>query len=162
MRRGEARRGEKRNEPRCGAERSGAERSGSACLDRDVATVWPSYALLPLLLSFSEPHFSLLHCLSVCLSRSVSLYTTTTVATVATLRGSQKAMSRSLLCRCTTSREFVIYEERQAPDERKFQPSFPSSLLSVPLSLSLSSALPFAVHCALTSWAESIRIFPRE
>lgn len=81
MRRGEARRGEKRNEPRCGAERSGAERSGSACLDRDVATVWPSYALLPLLLSFSEPHFSLLHCLSVCLSRSVSLYTTTTVAT---------------------------------------------------------------------------------
>lgn len=118
MRRGEARRGEKRNEPRCGAERSGAERSGSACLDRDVATVWPSYALLPLLLSFSEPHFSLLHCLSVCLSHSVSLYTTTTVAAVATLRGSQKAMSRSLLCRCTTSREFVIYEERQAPGSR--------------------------------------------
>lgn len=32
----------------------GAERHGSACLDRDVATVWPSYALLLLLYSFFE------------------------------------------------------------------------------------------------------------
>lgn len=34
----------------------GAERLGSACLDRDVATVWPSYALLPLLYSFFKSH----------------------------------------------------------------------------------------------------------
>lgn len=59
--------------------------------------------------------------------------------------GSQKAMSRSLLCRCTTSREFVIYEERQAPGSRMNE-SFSQVFLplSSPHPLSLSpSPRPF-------------------
>lgn len=125
-----ARRGEARDQAK-----RGETSRGSACLDRDVATVWPSYALLPLLLSFSKPLSSLSLSIPLLLSLlsvlhrkprlTPSLYT---VYGVCYLRGEA--------------------ERKQAPDERKFQPSFPLSLSPPSLSPPPSSALPFAARVA--------------
>lgn len=67
-RRGKKRGRGRRMERRERREKYGAEPNGSVCLDRNVATVWPSYALLPLLYSFFKSHSFLAE-----FSRSLSL-----------------------------------------------------------------------------------------
>lgn len=89
-----------------------AARHGLACLDRDVATVWPSYALLPLLLSFFKPH-SVSSRSSLALS--VFLYLHHHHYHRCYSRSSQRATSRTAYIPrlCVPSREFVIYEARK-------------------------------------------------
>jgi hypothetical protein len=91
--------------------RRGAERRGSACLDHDVATVWPSYALLPLL-SFAKPHSLPLGGFS---RFSVSLYSPLPSSLLLWFGTESRAVcARVRTGGCVPSREFVIYEESKS------------------------------------------------